>query len=132
MIKMNNPESQSLDKSTKTMNAARLQVSQSDSEETGVPDAKSDAGTNNESLFLTNLAGELQNLIVANLHPSAAIALSQTNHYFNSFVSLHTLPSSVVHDFLQKKERLYKHIDHFACFTLAVNLNFSICRPAAS
>lgn len=75
-----------------------------------------DSGTD-EKPALSNLAGELEDLIITNLHPPAAIALSQTNPYFNSCVNLHRLPHPVVIDYFQEKEHLQIHEDDHACHT---------------
>lgn len=98
------------------MDVPHLQASQSGSGQVNGPGAKSSSGTD-DGLTLTNLAGELQNLIITNLHPSAAIALSQTNHHFHSCVSLHRLPFSTVVDYFRDKELLPMRSHDFACYT---------------
>ena len=95
------------------MGAVHLQPSQPDkgeecSRNTG------DKSTIDERPTLSNLPGELQNLIFKHLHPSAAAHLRQTNHHFNSSVDI---PISAVFDYLQEKERMPTHADDFACFT---------------
>ncbi len=110
---MEDRESQNLNKLTETTNAAQPRFSQSGN---GVHDTHSSSGTD-EQPGLTNLAGELQDLIIINLHPSAAIALSQTNHHFHSCVSLHRLPFPVVFEYFQEKELLSIHSDDYACYT---------------
>lgn len=52
------------------------------------------------TMSLPHLPPELQNLIITNLHPSAAIALRQTNHHYHSTVSLHRLAPDIVRKFL--------------------------------
>ena len=66
---------------------------------------------------LCNIAGELQDIIITNLHPSAVIALSLTSRYLFFWVSLRRLPSSLVFDYLQKKELLRAHADDYACYS---------------
>ena len=113
--KMEDHESQHLDSATKMMKTVHLQDSQSDRGEIDAPDIKSSFGTD-ERPSLTNLAGELQDLIITELHPSSAIALSQTNHHFHASVSLHRLPFSVVFDWFQDKEHMPSHTN-YACYT---------------
>lgn len=55
-------------------------------------------------MSLPHLPNELQDLIVTNLHPTAVIALSQTNRYYHSTVSLHRLPPDTVREFLNRLE----------------------------
>ncbi len=110
---MENRESQTPNNLTETTNAAQPRFSQSGN---GVHDTHSSSGTD-EQPGLTNLAGELQDLIIINLHPSAAIALSQTNHHFHSCVSLHRLPFPVLLEYFQEKELLSTHSDDYACYT---------------
>ena len=113
--KMYDHEIESLDRLTERINAAQLEVSDSDDRENGVRDTKEGLMTE-EKPSLPDLAGELQNLIIINLHPSAAIALSQTNHHFNSCANLHQLPSPMVFDYLQEKEILPAYWDNYACY----------------
>lgn len=77
------------------MNATNLQVRRSDSGENGMLVTR-ESCTIDEGPSLSNLPGELQDLIIINLHPSAAIALSQTNWHFHSCTNLYRLPRSVV------------------------------------
>ena len=98
------------------MKAAHLQVSQPESEKICPPDNEISAATD-EKPSLTNLAGELQDLIITNLHPSAAIALSQTSRHFHACVNLHRLPSSAVFDYFQEKESMKTHSNDYACYT---------------
>ena len=109
---MQDNESQSLSGLNEKMNAVHLQLSQPDSGEQSSRDTK-DKSTVDERPTLSNLAGELQNLIFKHLHPSAAARLRQTNHYFNSSVDI---PMSAVFDYLQEKERLPTHSDDYDCF----------------
>lgn len=90
---------QSLDSLTKKMDAAHLQVSRPGSREHGTFHTRESCRTD-ENPALSNLAGELQDLIITNLHPSAAIALSQTICHFNSYANLHQLPFSAVFNYL--------------------------------
>ena len=110
---MGDNESQSLNVLNAKMNALYLQLSQLGQGRQGSPDTE-DKSTIDERPTLSNLAGELQNLIFRHLHPSAAANLRQTNHYFNSSVHI---PISAVFDYLQEKERMPTHADDFACFT---------------
>lgn len=52
-------------------------------------------------MSLPNLPTELQDLIITNLHPAAAIALSQTNRYYHYTVSLHRLDFDTIRIFLE-------------------------------
>ena len=65
---MEDHESQHLDSATEMMKTIHLQDSQSDRGEIDAPDIKSSFGTDERS-SLTNLAGELQDLIIP-LQPS--------------------------------------------------------------
>ena len=56
-------------------------------------------------MSLPHLPAELQNLIFTNLHPSAALALRQTNHHYYSTVSLHHLAPTIVREFLCDLDR---------------------------
>ena len=110
---MGDSKSQILNGLNEKMNAVHLQLSQPDSREEYSRDT-GDKSTIDQRPTLSNLAGELQNLIFKHLHPSAAANLRQTNHYFNSSVDI---PISAVFDYLQEKERMPAHADDFACFT---------------
>ncbi len=68
-------EIESLDRLIEQMNAAQLEISDSDDRENRVRDTK-DGRMTEEKTSPSNLAGELQNLIIINLHPSA------TSHRF--------------------------------------------------
>lgn len=113
---MENHESHNLDSLTGMLNAAHLQVSGSERGEICLPKTKQSSLTE-ERPSLTNIAGELQNIIVARLHPSAAIALSQTSRHFHACVNLHRLPSSEVVNWLQEKEQLSTIFEDYACYT---------------
>ena len=97
------------------MNAAHLQASQSGSVKTQAPDTKSSSGTD-ERLFLSNLPNKPQNHTVTDLYLSAAIASDQTNRYLQSCAEPHHLPSSVVFDYFQVKERLLARSEISACY----------------
>lgn len=56
-------------------------------------------------MSLSHLPTEIQDLIVLDLDPAAAIALSKTNHHFHSIVSLDRLDRDMVHIFLYDLER---------------------------
>lgn len=171
---MEDHESQGLDSLTETMNAAHLQVSGSEREEICLPNTKK-SSLADERPSLTNLAGELQNVIVNKLprvvkkkgghailvsphfrivpnlqrnsnlqrtcavqilvgdrretklawprfllptlvHPSAAIALSQTSRHFHACVNIHRLPFSEVFKWLQEKEQLSTISGDYACY----------------
>lgn len=55
-------------------------------------------------MFFPHLPNEIPDLIITNLHPTAAIALSQTNRYYHSTVSLHRLDPDTVRIFLKDLE----------------------------
>ena len=95
------------------MDAVHLQLSQLDKGE-GCSRDTGDKSTIDERPKLSNLPGELQNLIFKHLHPSAAARLRQTSHYFNFRVGI---PISAVFDYLQEKERMPIHANDFVCFT---------------
>ena len=110
-------DSQHLDSATDMMKTTHLQDSQSDTDEIDAPDINNSSGTD-ERPSLTNLAGELQDLIITKLHPSSLIALSQTNHHFHDTVSLHRLPFPVVFAWLLHKENNYWYrYANYACYT---------------
>ena len=56
-------------------------------------------------MSIPHLPPELQNLIITNLHPLAAIALRQTNHHYHSTVSLRRLAPGIVRKFLDDLDR---------------------------
>ena len=114
--KMEDQKSQSFDSLTEKMDTAHLRLSQSGSGKDGVPDTKENCKTDVNSA-LSKLAGELQDLIITNLDPSAIIALSQTNCHFNSCAKLHRLPFYNVYNYLTTKEDLPTHSNDYACFT---------------
>ena len=58
-----------------------------------------------EKPTLCGLPTEIQHLIVLNLHPSAAIALRQTNRWFHQHICLHRLDQHEVSIFLSERER---------------------------
>ena len=68
------------------------------------------------NLGLSALPGELQEQIILNLHPSAAIALRQTNHYFQTIVSLHRFEVDQVWAFLKEKQEQPHNAKHLACY----------------
>lgn len=113
---MDDEQQQSLDSLTEQLSAAHLQLSPLRSGKHGAPDTRESCRTD-EPQALSNLAGELQDLIITNLHPSAAIALSRTNRHFHSCVNLHRLSSSVVFDYLHEMELLPTRSDEYACYT---------------
>ncbi len=84
------------------------------------------------TMSLPHLPAELQNLIIANLHPTAAIALSQTNHHYHSTVSLHLLDPDTVHKFLYDLQRLlaadglyfYESNACYTCLCIKPRTNF--------
>lgn len=69
------------------------------------------------NLNLYTLPTELQHHIVLNLHPSAAIALKQTNRYFHTHISLHRLNPVTVKQYIHEVELQPRHSDGYACFT---------------
>ena len=68
-------------------------------------------------LNICNLPTELQHHIVLNLHPSAAIALKQTNRYFYTHITLHRLDPFKVRQYLREVELRPRHRENYACFT---------------
>lgn len=70
-----------------------------------------------EKLEFCTLPTEIQNLIALNLHPSAAIALRQTNRWFHTHISLHRLDSTEVQKYLHWLELKSRHIPNYACFS---------------
>ena len=66
---------------------------------------------------LCTLPTELQHHIVLNLHPSAALALKQTNRYFQSHIFLYRLDRFKVNQYLHHVELRPRHRDSYACFT---------------
>lgn len=68
-------------------------------------------------LGLSALPVELQEQIVCNLHPSAAIALKQTSHHFQTFISLDQYDIDEVRAFLQEKETQPHNIGRLACYS---------------
>lgn len=116
ITKMEDDQSQVLDNLTDKINSAHLRGSQSDSMENGVPDT-GESPRMDEMPTLSKLAGELQTFIVTSLHPSAVIALSQTNHHFHSCANLHRLPFCAVLNYLQQKEWSPSHSNDYACYT---------------
>ena len=51
-------------------------------------------------MSLPNLASELQDIIISNLHPTAALALGATNRHYHETVTLHRLPVERARRFL--------------------------------
>ena len=66
---------------------------------------------------LCTLPTEIQHVIVLNLHPSAAVALRQTNRWFNTHISLHRLDQIEVRKYLGQCELRPKNAASFACFS---------------
>lgn len=66
---------------------------------------------------LCTLPLELQHHIALNLHPSAAIALKQTNRYFHTHISLYKLDPLKVKRYLHEVQLRPRHRDSYACFT---------------
>ena len=73
-------------------------------------------------MSLPHLPTELQDLIVTDLHPTAAIAFSRTNHHYRSTISLHRRVPDTVRRFLFDLERLEVRSEgvlngpRFACY----------------
>lgn len=65
---------------------------------------------------LCDFPTELQHLVVLNLHPSAAIALRQTNRWFHTHISLHKLDRTAVQEYLHHLELQPKRRHDYACF----------------
>ena len=95
------------------MTTVRLQPPQPSS---SIVDTQNQSGTD-ERLTLLDLADELQDLIIVNLDPGAALALSHTNRHFRSCVDLHRLPFPVVSRYIQEKETLPENKNRYACYT---------------
>lgn len=66
---------------------------------------------------LCTLPTEIQHLIVLNLHPSAAIALKQTNRWFNTHVSIYRLDRAEVNKYLNWLENRRRNRNNYACFS---------------
>ncbi|KAI4252498.1 MAG: hypothetical protein L6R42_007934 [Xanthoria sp. 1 TBL-2021] len=68
---------------------------------------------------LSSLPNEIENLIITYLTPSAAIALSRVNRYYNHHVSLHSLPKTTVSNYLHALELTPKDLQkqNHACYT---------------
>ena len=64
---------------------------------------------------ISSLPGEIQNMIIRHLHPSAAVALGHTNRYFHSISSLHILPISIVEAFLEERIPYMLRMDNYLC-----------------
>ena len=75
-----------------------------------------------DAMSLPHLPIELQDLIITGLHPAAALALSNTNHFYHSVVSFDHLDPDMVSRFLYELENrpnnLNKGFYHrkFACY----------------
>lgn len=69
------------------------------------------------NLNLYTLPTELQHHIVLKIHPSAAIALKQTNRYFHAHISLYRLNPLEVKQYLHEVELRPRHRENYACFT---------------
>lgn len=69
-----------------------------------------------DSLTLYTLPTELQHHIVLNLHPSAALALKQTNRYFHTHIALYRLDPLEVKQYLHEVELRPRNRDNYACF----------------
>ena len=77
-----------------------------------------------EQIGLCSLPAELQDQVVLNLHPSAAIALRQTNRYYHANVSLHKLVRKEVRRYLGRRERHPGNEKYFSCeLCLALKLD---------
>ena len=86
-------------------------------------------------MSLPLLPNELQDLIIENLHPTAAIALSQTNHYYHSVISLKRLNPDVVRQFLRDLEQLrrnrispFKKLACYRCLCLKRYWHFTLAQ----
>ena len=66
---------------------------------------------------LCSLPPELLDIILLNLHPAAAIALSQTSRWYHNHVSLHKLDLVEVRVYLQKMELRSQNAKRNACFS---------------
>lgn len=64
---------------------------------------------------LCDLPGETQNSIILRLHPSAAVALSQTSRHFHAIVSLDRLNTENVKRFLEERRVQIGKADGFLC-----------------
>lgn len=95
------------------MNGFHLQSSQPMNGETSVLDTRGNS-TSSERPTLSNLAGELQNLVIGHLDLPAAARLSQTNRHFSACVNI---PLSAIISYLRNKELSAGRTDDFACYT---------------
>lgn len=66
---------------------------------------------------LGNLPMELRDLVIVNLHPSAAIRLSQTNHWYHANVSLQDYDQDEVQTYLNDIEQRPNNVRLAACFS---------------
>jgi len=66
-------------------------------------------------MSLCDLPGEMQNQIILRLHPSAAVALSQTSRHFHATVSLNRLENKAVKQFLEERKAQLGRVDGFLC-----------------
>jgi len=79
------------------------------------------------SLGLSALPGELQEQIILNLHPSAAVALRQTNHHFQTIISLRRYNIDDVRAFLRdraRQPRNARYLPCYSCLWLKLRSNF--------
>ena len=67
------------------------------------------------TLNLSTMPVEIQDMIITRLHPSAALALQQTSHFYRQAVSLTRLDHEDVIEYLHKRE--LQHLDLWACCT---------------
>ena len=72
------------------------------------------------SVSLSNFPGELQDQIIINLHPSAAVALRQTNIHFHNAVSLSRLDTREVRLYLHERQTRPQNADKLACYTCLI------------
>ncbi len=64
---------------------------------------------------LCDLPGEIQDNIILNLHPSAVIALGQTNRHFQTTASLTRLDSEAIDKFLEEKKIQIRNAANYLC-----------------
>lgn len=64
---------------------------------------------------LCDLPGEIQDQIILDLHPSAAVALSQTTQHFQSIVSLNRLDPGTVDAFVNERKPQINRKEGYLC-----------------
>ncbi len=64
---------------------------------------------------LCDLPGKMQDQIILRLHPSAAVALSQTSRHFHATVSLNRLVTEAVKQSLEERKAQIGRVDGFLC-----------------